>query len=169
MFVCLFVWVEALRPSQQFFSRVGTEPPLPGYYQYFLGGKCILGNLMWNNYFQHVSKKISSYLWLLSKIRSYLSVELRLMFYNAYVKPHFEHCSTVWSNTSSGNAPVMCIPCSLGARDSGDIAGPECRDLTFDASRQCRRCAGVLISRQNANLCHILTIRGKVSLFICTV
>ena len=40
--VDLFVWVEALRPSQQFFSHVGTEPPLPGYYQYFLGGKCIL-------------------------------------------------------------------------------------------------------------------------------
>ena len=45
-------------------------------------------NLMWNNHFQHVSKKISSYLWLLSKIRSYLSVEHRLMFYNAYVKPN---------------------------------------------------------------------------------
>ena len=26
----LFVCVEALRPSQQFFSHVGTEPPLPG-------------------------------------------------------------------------------------------------------------------------------------------
>ena len=36
------VWVEALCHSQQFFSHVGTEPPLPGYYQYFLGGKCIL-------------------------------------------------------------------------------------------------------------------------------
>ena len=43
MFVCLFVCLfKALRPSQQFFSHVGTEPPLPGYYQYFLGGKCIL-------------------------------------------------------------------------------------------------------------------------------
>ena len=38
----LFVWFEALRPSQQFFSHVGTEQPLPGYYQYFPGGKCIL-------------------------------------------------------------------------------------------------------------------------------
>ena len=38
----LFVWVEVLRPSQYFFSHVGTEPLLPGYYQYFLGGKCIL-------------------------------------------------------------------------------------------------------------------------------
>ena len=26
----LFVCVEALRPSQQFFSHVGTEPTLPG-------------------------------------------------------------------------------------------------------------------------------------------
>ena len=42
LWVCLFVWVEALRPSQQFFSHVETEPPLSGYYQYFLGGKCIL-------------------------------------------------------------------------------------------------------------------------------
>ena len=49
-------------------------------------------NLMWNNHFQHVSKKISSYLWLLSKIRSYLSVEHRILFYNAYVKLHFEYC-----------------------------------------------------------------------------
>ena len=49
-------------------------------------------NLMWNNHFQHVLKK-----WLLSKIRSYLSVEHRFMFYNAYVKPHFDYCNAVWS------------------------------------------------------------------------
>ena len=67
------------------------------------------------------------------------------------------------------NASVIYIPGSLGAGDSGDIAGPKCRDLTFDESRQCRRCAGVLISRQNANLCHILTTRGKLSLYICKV
>ena len=52
------------------------------------------------------------------------------------------------------NAPVICIPGSLGAGDSGDIAGPKCRDLTFDESRQCRRCAGVLISRQNTSFTH---------------
>ena len=28
--------------SQQFFSHVGTEPPLPGYYQYFQGVKCLV-------------------------------------------------------------------------------------------------------------------------------
>ena len=30
------------------------------------------------------------------------------------------------------NAPVICIPGSLGAGDSGDIAGPKCGDLTFN-------------------------------------
>ena len=40
----LFVWNETLRPNQQFFSHIGTAPPIPGYYQYFLGGKCILLN-----------------------------------------------------------------------------------------------------------------------------
>ena len=45
-FVCLFVCVEVERPSQQFFSHVGTEPPLSGYYQYFQGVKCLAqGNL----------------------------------------------------------------------------------------------------------------------------
>ena len=37
-----FVWVEALRPSQQSFGHVRTEPSLSGYYWYFLGGKCTL-------------------------------------------------------------------------------------------------------------------------------
>ena len=40
-FVCLF-GLRLYVPVNNFFSNVGTEPPLPGYYQYFWGGKCIL-------------------------------------------------------------------------------------------------------------------------------
>ena len=29
------VWFEAYRPGKQFFSHVGTEPPLPGFYHFF--------------------------------------------------------------------------------------------------------------------------------------
>ena len=47
-------------------------------------------NLLWNNKLLHVSKKVSSYLWLLSKIRQYLFKEHRLLFYNAYIKPNLE-------------------------------------------------------------------------------
>ena len=60
-------------------------------------------NLIWNSQCQQVYKKVSSYLWLLSKIRSFLSIEHRLLFYKAYIKPHFEYCSVIWSNTSSSN------------------------------------------------------------------
>ena len=49
----------------------------------------------------------------------------------------------------NSNAPVICIPGSPGAGDSGDIAGLKCQALTYDASRQCRGFAGVMISRQN--------------------
>ena len=39
-------------------------------------------NLSWNDHYQHVSKKVSSYLWLLSKIKTYLPQEHRLLYYN---------------------------------------------------------------------------------------
>ena len=29
--------IDSKRPGKQFFSHVGTEPPLPGYHQYFWG------------------------------------------------------------------------------------------------------------------------------------
>ena len=43
----LLVCFDAYRPGKQFFSHVGTEPALPGYYQYFFffwggGGKYVL-------------------------------------------------------------------------------------------------------------------------------
>ena len=60
-------------------------------------------NLLWNDHYQHVSKKVSSYLWLLSKIKTYLSREHRLSFYNSYIKPQFDYCSVIWNNSSNFN------------------------------------------------------------------
>ena len=37
----MLVCFEVLRLSQQFLSHVGMEPPLPVYYQYFSGMKCL--------------------------------------------------------------------------------------------------------------------------------
>ena len=34
--------IDSKRSGKQFFSHVGTELPLPGYYQYFIGSKCAL-------------------------------------------------------------------------------------------------------------------------------
>ena len=48
-------------------------------------------------------KKISSYLWLLFQIKSYLSLQHRVLFYNAYIKPHFEYCCVIWGNSFNSN------------------------------------------------------------------
>ena len=64
-------------------------------------------NLTWNNHFNFLSKKLSSHLWLLSKVRIYLSIEHRVLFYNAYIKPHIDYCSLIWSNTSSSNISII--------------------------------------------------------------
>ena len=60
-------------------------------------------NLTWTSHFQHVSKKISTYLWLLSQIRSYLPIRHRMTFYNAYIKPHLEYCCVIWGNSFNSN------------------------------------------------------------------
>ena len=60
-------------------------------------------NLTWNDHYQHVSKKVSSYLWLLSKIKTYLPQEHRLLYYNSYIKPQLDYCSIIWSNSSNFN------------------------------------------------------------------
>ena len=63
-------------------------------------GVYIEENFQWNNNFQHVCKKDSSYIWLLSKIKSYLSLELRSIFYSAYIQPQFNYCNIIWGNSS---------------------------------------------------------------------
>ena len=42
-------------------------------------------NLILNVHFQYISKKIASSLWLLSQIKLFLSVDDKLLFFNAYI------------------------------------------------------------------------------------
>ena len=60
-------------------------------------------NFQWDNHFKYVCKKVSSYIWLLSKIKSYLTLEHRLIFYNAYILPQFNYCNMIWGNSSNYN------------------------------------------------------------------
>ena len=66
-------------------------------------GVYIEENFQWNNHFQHVCKKVSSYIWLLSRIKSYLSLEFRSIFYNAYIQPQFNYCNIIWGHSSNYN------------------------------------------------------------------
>ena len=44
--------------------------------------------LIWDSHYKYIVKKVSTYVWLLSQISSYLSVKDSFLFYNAYSRPH---------------------------------------------------------------------------------
>ena len=53
-------------------------------------GVYVDNNLAWSFHINFITKKISSYLWLLSRIKEYLSIEDRVKFYKSYVQPHLD-------------------------------------------------------------------------------
>ena len=66
-------------------------------------GLHIDNNLTWSVHIYSIAKKISSNLWLLSKLKEYLSTEHRVQFYKTYIQPHIDYCSSVWGGTSQHN------------------------------------------------------------------
>ena len=50
-----------------------------------------------------IAKKIVSNLWLLSRIKTYLTTHQRVQFYKSYVQPHIDYCNTIWGGTSQRN------------------------------------------------------------------
>ena len=66
-------------------------------------GVFVDNNLTWNEHIKHISKKIASNIWLLSKMKVYLSKEHRIQFYKSYIQPHIDFCNIIWGNTSESN------------------------------------------------------------------
>ena len=57
-------------------------------------------SLNFNKHVDTVCKSISSKLALLRRIKRYLPIEYRKLFYNSYVLPSLDYCLTIWGNTS---------------------------------------------------------------------
>lgn len=66
-------------------------------------GVQIDNNLLWGDHISKVAKKMSTNIWLLSKIKCYLSLEHRLLFYKGYIQPHLDYANTVWGGTARSN------------------------------------------------------------------
>ena len=66
-------------------------------------GVRIDNNLTWSIHINFIAKKISSNLWLLSKLKDYISTEHRVQFCKTYIQPHIDYCSTIWRGTSQYN------------------------------------------------------------------
>ena len=60
-------------------------------------------NLTWAEHISKVSKKMSTNVWLLSKIKRYLSVEHRVLFYKSYIQPHLDYANIVWGSAAKTN------------------------------------------------------------------
>ena len=91
-------------------------------------------NLTWNNHLNFLSKKIFSSFWLLSKIRTYLSTDHRLLF---YIEPHFDYCSIICSNSSNANINGVT---KLQRRACKIILGSEYTDLNGAIEKLIRTC-----------------------------
>ena len=66
-------------------------------------GVFVDNNLTWSDHVKHLSKKIASNIWLLSKIKKFLAKDHRDQFYKSYIQPHINFCNIVWGSSSETN------------------------------------------------------------------
>ena len=52
-------------------------------------------NLNWSDHIKYLSRKTTSGIWLLSKIKKFLSQAHRVQFYKSYIQPHIDVCNIV--------------------------------------------------------------------------
>ena len=65
-------------------------------------GVMINNNLSWENHINSILSKVNRNIALLRRIKRYLTLDVRKMFFNANVLPHLDYCSIIW-----GNSPHM--------------------------------------------------------------
>ena len=56
--------------------------------------------LSWTTQIENTIKKCNTLLYLLGRIKCYLSIPVRKLFYNAYILPHLDYCCTIWGNVN---------------------------------------------------------------------
>ena len=61
-------------------------------------GVTVNNSLSWSDHIEIVIKKCNTYLYILSRIKLYLSTDNRKRFYNAYILPHFDFCCVIGGN-----------------------------------------------------------------------
>ena len=57
--------------------------------------------LNWENHINEVCKKVMQKLGILHQNKHILSKDLKILFYNAYILPHFDYCLTIWGNANA--------------------------------------------------------------------
>ena len=101
--------------SKQNISRIMSNPPnivLNGESiriseQEKLLGVNIDSSLSWHSQVDKALKKCNTLLFLLGRIKQFLSIPIRKLFYNAYILPHLDYCCTIWGNTTADSIDAV--------------------------------------------------------------
>ena len=64
-------------------------------------GVYINSTISWDEHINNLIKRCNKYLYILSRIKCYLSVPSSKLFYNAYIMPQFDYCCVIWGNCSA--------------------------------------------------------------------
>ena len=70
-------------------------------------GVHIDSTLSWTTQVESAIKKCNSLLHLLSRIKHYLPIPTRKLFFNAYILPHMDYCCTIWGNINGNLTECM--------------------------------------------------------------
>ena len=60
-------------------------------------GLIIDENLSWKAHIHEISKKVSSGIGALKRVRRFVSMHTAIKIYKGLIEPHFDYCSTVWN------------------------------------------------------------------------
>ena len=63
-------------------------------------GITIDNKLRWDSHINNVCKTVSRRVFLLSKLRYFVDIDTRKLFFNAHIKPHIDYASVVWDGCS---------------------------------------------------------------------
>ena len=95
--------------TKQGTSKIMSDPPIISQHgntiqvseQEKLLGVFIDNNLSWSTHIENTLKKYNTLSYLLGRIKQYLSIPVRKIFFNARILPHLDYCCTIWGNSSA--------------------------------------------------------------------
>ena len=66
-------------------------------------------NLSWNRQTEYLKSKVVKNLYLLKRIRPFITEQTASLFYKSVIQAHFDYCSVVWGNTNKTNLDKLQI------------------------------------------------------------
>jgi hypothetical protein len=97
----------ALPDDEKLLSLYLDDEPLDNTASEKLLGVQINHNLSWDEHINFVEKTVNKKLALLRRLKVYLPLPTRVLFYNTHILPHMDYCSVVWGRSTFINRLLL--------------------------------------------------------------